>query len=119
MKANGPILVTGGTGYVGGRLIPLLLDRGYSIKAMVRSSQKLLSRPWARHPKLEVVSGNALDRESFIKAGEGCETAYYLIHSMNARKRQFAEADRKAAENMVACAERNRMQRIIYLGAGG
>jgi uncharacterized protein YbjT (DUF2867 family) len=86
---------------------------------MVRSPQKLLVRPWARHPALEVVPGDALDRASFIKAGEGCQTAYYLIHSMNAHKRQFAEADRKAAENMVACAENNDMQRIIYLGGLG
>jgi len=119
MKTNGQILVTGGTGYVGGRLIPLLLERGYCVRAMVRSPQKLLTRPWAHHTALEIVPGDALDRASFIKAGEGCSTAYYLIHSMNAHKRRFAEADRRAAENMVACAERNDMQRIIYLGGLG
>ena len=119
MKANKRILITGGTGYVGGRLIPLLLDRDYSVRAMVRSPQKLLARPWARHPALEIVPGDALDQASFVKAGEGCTNAYYLIHSMNAHKRQFAEADRKAAENMVACAECNGMERIIYLGGLG
>ena len=119
MTANRPILITGGTGYVGGRLIPLLLDRGYDVRAMARSPQKLLSRPWAHHPSLEVVPGDALERESFIKAGKGCDIAYYLIHSMNAHKRRFAEADRKAAENMVSCAEGNGMQRIIYLGGLG
>ncbi len=119
MKTNGKILVTGGTGYVGGRLIPLLLERGYSVRAMVRSPQKLLTRPWAHHEALEIVPGDALDQASFVQAGEGCRTAYYLIHSMNAHKRRFAQADRKAAENMVACAERNDIQRIIYLGGLG
>ncbi len=119
MKANERILITGGTGYVGGRLIPLLLDRGYRVRTMVRSPQKLLARPWAGHPNLDVLPGDALDRASFIKAGKGCSTAYYLIHSMNAYKHRFAEADRKAAENMVACAEQNSMQRIIYLGGLG
>jgi nucleoside-diphosphate-sugar epimerase len=110
------ILITGGTGYLNERLIPLLLDRGCKVQAMVRSPQKLLERPWSRNPALKVVSGDALDRASFIEAGAGCGMAYYLIHSMNAHKRRFAEADRKAAENMVACAERNGLQRLIYLG---
>lgn len=113
MKANERILITGGTGYVGGRLIPPLLDRGYRVRAMVRSPQKLLARPWAGRPALDVLPGDALDRASFVKAGKGCNTAYYLIHSMNAHKHGFAEADRKTAENMVACAEQNSMQRII------
>ena len=119
MTPDGPILVTGGTGYVGGRLIPLLLNRGYPVRAMARSPQRLLSRSWGCHPALSVVAGNALDRESFIKAGKGCKTAYYLIHSMNAHRGRFAEADRKAAENMVACAQHHCMQRLIYLGGLG
>jgi uncharacterized protein YbjT (DUF2867 family) len=69
MTANRPILITGGTGYVGGRLIPLLLDRGYRVRAMVRSPQKLLARPWAGHPALDVLPGDALDRASFIEGG--------------------------------------------------
>jgi len=60
MKANERILITGGTGYVGGRLIPLLLDRGYRVRTMVRSPQKLLARPWAGHPNLDVLPGDAL-----------------------------------------------------------
>jgi uncharacterized protein YbjT (DUF2867 family) len=57
-----PILVTGGTGYVGGRLIPRLLNAGYKVRAMARSPERLLCRPWGRHPKLDVVPGDALDR---------------------------------------------------------
>lgn len=114
-----PILVTGGTGYVGGRLIPRLLTAGYRVRAMARSPERLYCRPWGRHPLLEVVPGDALDRQAFVDAARGCGTAYYLIHSMNAQKGKFAEADRTAAENMVAAAETNDLARIIYLGGLG
>ncbi|MGD9331870.1 MAG: SDR family oxidoreductase [Desulfobacterales bacterium] len=114
-----PILMTGGTGYVGGRLIPRLLEAGYRVRAMARSPERLYCRSWGRHPSLDVVAGDALDRGAFIEAGRGCGVAYYLIHSMNAQKGQFAAADRTAAENMVATAETHRLERIIYLGGLG
>jgi uncharacterized protein YbjT (DUF2867 family) len=114
-----PILVTGGTGYVGGRLIPRLLNSGYPVRAMVRSPQRLQARSWGHHQALQIVQGDALDRRAFIQAGQGCGAAFYLIHSMNAQKDQFAAADRTAAENMVACARKNRLDRIIYLGGLG
>jgi uncharacterized protein YbjT (DUF2867 family) len=114
-----PILVTGGTGYVGGRLIPRLLEAGYSVRAMARSPERLYCRGWGRHPSLEVVAGDALDRGAFVQAARGCGTAYYLIHSMNAQKGRFAQADRTAAENMVAAAGANDLERIIYLGGLG
>ena len=114
-----PILVTGGTGYVGGRLIPRLLTAGYKVRAMARSPERLICRPWGRHPDIEIVPGDALDREAFIHAARGCGTAYYLIHSMNAQKGKFAEADRTAAQNLVAAAEHNKLTRIIYLGGLG
>lgn len=114
-----PILVTGGTGYVGGRLIPRLLDSGHRIRAMARSPERLRCRPWGRHPDIDVISGDALDRDAFIRAARGCDIAYYLIHSMNAAKGRYAEADRTAARNMVTAAEQNRLKRIIYLGGLG
>jgi uncharacterized protein YbjT (DUF2867 family) len=116
-----PILMTGGTGYVGGRLIPRLLDleAGYRVRAMARSPERLYCRPWGRHPALEIVAGDALDRDAFVAAAQGCGVAYYLIHSMNAQKGQFASADRTAAANMVAAAEENNLTRIIYLGGLG
>ena len=117
--ADQPILVTGGTGYVGGRLIPRLLEAGHRVRAMARSPERLLCRPWGRHANIEVVPGDALDREAFIDAAKGCGVAYYLIHSMNAAKGQFAQADRTAARNMVAAAEQNHLTRIIYLGGLG
>jgi uncharacterized protein YbjT (DUF2867 family) len=117
--ADKPILVTGGTGYVGGRLIPRLLEAGHTVRAMARSPERLLCRPWGRHPNFEATAGDALDRESFVHAAKGCGAAYYLIHSMNAAKGMFARADRTAAHNMVAAAQSNHLARIIYLGGLG
>ena len=117
--ANKTILVTGGTGYVGGRLIPRLLKAGHRVCAMARSPERLLCRPWGRHENIDVVAGDALDRDAFVRAAAGCEVAYYLIHSMNAQKGKYAQADRTAAGNMVAASEQNRLERIIYLGGLG
>ncbi|MCU0564767.1 MAG: SDR family oxidoreductase [Desulfobacterales bacterium] len=116
MRPSAPILVTGATGYVGGRLIPALLQAGYRVRAMGRSVEKLADRPWAGHPGVELVRGDALDPASLQAAAAGCEVAYYLVHSMIAQKGRFAEADRAAARNMVAAAEAAGLRRIIYLG---
>ena len=75
-------LLTGATGYVGGRLIPALLDAGYRVRAMGRSLEKLACRPWGHHPYVELTKGDVLDRESLEKALSGCGAAYYLVHSM-------------------------------------
>jgi uncharacterized protein YbjT (DUF2867 family) len=111
-----PILVSGATGYVGGRLIPALLEAGYRVRAMGRSLEKLACRPWAHHDQVELVQGDVLDLESLKKAAEGCWSAYYLVHSMIAQKGKFVEADRRAAHNMVESAAADGMERIIYLG---
>jgi uncharacterized protein YbjT (DUF2867 family) len=111
-----PILVTGATGYVGGRLIPALLERGYRVRAMGRNPAKTACRPWARHDRMELVQGDVLDLESLKKASAGCRAAYYLVHSMIAQKEKFVEADRKAARHMVAAAAAAGLERIIYLG---
>ena len=116
MKNSKPILVAGATGYVGGRLTPVLLEAGYSVRAMGRSLEKLACRPWGRHPNVELVKGDVLDRESLERALSGCGAAYYLVHSMIAQKHKFVEADRKAAQNMVSAAESAGVDRIIYLG---
>lgn len=97
MKDDRPILVTGATGYVGGRLIPALLDAGYRVRAMGRSIEKLACRPWGRHPNVELTQGDVLDLESLKRALSGCGTAYYLVHSMIAQKHKFVEADRRSA----------------------
>ncbi len=111
-----PILVTGATGYVGGRLIPALLDAGYGVRAMGRNLEKIGCRPWAGHRRVELVQGDVLDPESLIRAATGCQTAYYLVHSMIAQRKKFVEADRRAAQNMVEAAATSGLERIIYLG---
>ncbi|MCP4689969.1 MAG: SDR family oxidoreductase [Desulfobacterales bacterium] len=115
---DAPILVTGATGYVGGRLVRLLLKRGYRVRAAARSVEKLLSHQDETHPGFKAVKADLLDYESIRKAAAGCEVAFYLVHSLNTG-RNFAALDRVAARNMAAAAESAGMKRIIYLGGIG
>ncbi|SHE29229.1 Uncharacterized conserved protein YbjT, contains NAD(P)-binding and DUF2867 domains [Desulfacinum infernum DSM 9756] len=114
-----PILLTGATGYVGGRLAPRLLEAGYRVRALVRSPAKVRCRPWGNHPRLEVARADIFDRDSVIAAAAGCRAAYYLVHSMAPGRKDFAALDRAAAENMVIAAGKAKLERIIYLGGLG
>ena len=78
------ILVTGATGYIGGRLVPRLLDAGYRVRCLVRDPGRLQGRPWL--PRVEVVAGDALDPISLKAAFKDVSVAYYLIHGMKGRK---------------------------------
>lgn len=113
------VLVAGATGYVGGRLIPRLLERGYRVRAMARTPVKAACKPWAGHPNLEIVPGDVLDETSLTEAVAGCRTAYYLVHSMNPTAGNFADLDRRAAKNMAAASSQEGLKRIIYLGGLG
>ncbi len=113
------ILVSGATGYVGGRLVPLLLDAGYRVRVMGRSLDKLQSRPWAGHPRVELVKADMLDSKSVETAAQDCRAAFYLVHSMKAKAKAFEEMDRRAAGNMAAAAEKAGLEKIIYLGGLG
>jgi len=113
------VLVAGATGYVGGRLVPRLLDAGYHVRAIARSPEKLSGRPWSGHPALHVVKGDLLDPGSLKDAAKGCLAVYYLVHSMKSGMRDFAHADRQAATNMVLAAEEAGLERIIYLSGLG
>lgn len=113
------ILVMGATGYVGGRLVPRLLEAGVSVRAASRSTSKLKSRSWASHPLVELAAVDAGDAESLSRAMQGCDTVYYLVHSMNPQHKDFAQSDRQAAQNTIAAAEQAGVKRIIYLSGLG
>ena len=114
MNDSRPILVTGATGYVGGRLIPRLLEAGYHIRAVGRSMAKLNSRPWSRDERVEVLEGDVLNEIFLNKAANGCRAAYYLVHSMSTSLKDFEILDRKAAWNMVTAADKGGLEKIIY-----
>jgi uncharacterized protein YbjT (DUF2867 family) len=113
---TGLILVTGATGYVGGRLVPELLRRKYKIRVMVRSYSPNYASRW---PGAEIVQADALDPDALTKALEGVHTAYYLIHSLLLGTRKFESIDITAAENFRLSAKKQGIKRIIYLGALG
>jgi uncharacterized protein YbjT (DUF2867 family) len=116
---NKPVLVTGATGYVGGRVVPRLLEAGYKVCATGRSLEKLKGRAWSKHPNVDLVFSDLIDLKSIKNAAKGCGAAYYLIHSMNSSSEDFVKTDRLAAENMVKAAEYAKLERIIYLGGLG
>ncbi|MDR3640342.1 MAG: SDR family oxidoreductase [Humidesulfovibrio sp.] len=115
---GGAVFVAGATGYVGGRLVPLLLSRGYAVRAGVRSPRKLAARPWSSHPSLTALPADVADKASLVAAMRGCAAAYYLVHSMGAGG-DFAQADRAAARNMAEAAAEAGVSRIIYLSGLG
>lgn len=113
------VFVTGATGYIGGRLAPRLLDHGYRVRCLARSGAKLMARPWAADPRVEVVEGDAGDRAALVGAMRGCVAAYYLVHSMNAAGREYRERDLALAETFGGAASEAGVARIIYLGGLG
>ena len=113
------IAVTGATGYVGGRLVPALLEAGYRVRCLVREPRKLDARPWRHHPHVEVVAGDLTDVEAVTAALQGCQAAYYLVHSMVSTGGTYADRDRKLAAGFADAARAAGLPRIIYLGGLG
>lgn len=107
------ILVTGATGYVGGRLVPRLLEAGYRVRVLVRDPARLHGRPWLE--EVEVVTGDALAEGTLNEALKDVSVAYYLIHGKQGG-RDNAERDLTVARNFAWAAEQMGVQRIIYLG---
>ena len=111
-----PVLVTGATGYIGGRLVPRLLQAGYRVRCFVRDPERLQGRPWL--DQVEVVAGDVLQAETLTAAMVGIRAAYYLIHSM-AGGQGFHERDLVAARNFGAAAAAAGVGRILYMGGLG
>lgn len=107
------VLVTGATGYIGGRLIPELLAAGFRVRVMARQPQPLADRDW--FDQVEIVQGDAADPDSLVAALRGVGVAYYLIHSLGAGT-AFESLDRKNAHNFAAAAYACKVGRIVYLG---
>ena len=106
------MLVTGATGYIGGRLIPVLQAAGVELRCLARHPAGLRSRV---SPTTEVVQGDVLDPGSLDRALEGIEVAYYLVHSMGSHG-NYHQKDRLAARNFGEAARRAGVRRIVYLG---
>lgn len=110
------VLVTGATGYIGGRLVPRLLQQGYTVRCLARDAGRLAGRPW--RPFVEAVEGDVLDPATLPPAVRDVDAAYYLIHGM-AGGRDFESRDIRAATNFGAAARAAGVGRIIYLGGLG
>ncbi len=109
------VLVTGATGYIGGRLVPLLYDHGYTVRCFARAAQRLRGR---FPPAVEIADGSIYDSVALRTALSGCDIAYYLVHSMSSTK-EFATADREGARNFGRAAREAGLRLIIYLGGLG
>jgi uncharacterized protein YbjT (DUF2867 family)/tryptophan-rich sensory protein len=106
-------LVTGASGYVGGQLVPRLLDGGWSVRVLTRDASSLDDRPWRRW--VDVVEGDVASEADMRRALSGIRTAYYLVHSMDDRP-DFARRDREAATTFARAAKDDEVRRIVYLG---
>ncbi len=114
-----PVFLTGATGYIGGRLVSWLIDRGWTVRAAVRSLNKLQARPWAADPRLQAVEVDLADSEQLTQAMRGCGPAYYLVHSMLVAGSAFHAQDQTLARIFAGAAAAAGLDRVIYLGGLG
>src|SRR3990172_2509176 len=115
MERSRLILLTGASGYVGGRLLTALESAGHRVRCLARHPQFLQPRVAS---STQVVKGDVLDRASLAVALEGVDTAYYLVHSMGSGN-AFEEEERRAAGNFAQAARAAGVRRIVYLGSLG
>ena len=118
-RSNGDrtVFVAGASGYIGGRLVPRLLQAGYRVRCPARDPRKLDARTWAKNPGVEIVQGDAGDGDLLAREMRGCEAAYYLVHSMIATGSEYRDHDRTLALQFSSAAEQASVGRIIYLGS--
>ncbi|RZU64702.1 uncharacterized protein YbjT (DUF2867 family) [Microterricola gilva] len=113
MQEHRSVLVTGATGYIGGRLVPRLLDAGHRVRVLARSADKLRDVPWRN--RVEVMEGDLLNPADVASACEGCEVVVYLVHSLSASG-SFEETELQTARHLADAALAAGVRRIVYLG---
>src|SRR6201995_5822352 len=106
-------LVTGASGYIGGRLLPGLVRAGRAVRHVARDPGKLSDRPWS--DDVEIAVADVMDGDAVRRALEGVDVAYYLIHSLGTDA-SFEQRDRTAAQTFAAAAKAAGVRRIVYLG---
>ncbi|MCW2700093.1 MAG: NAD-dependent epimerase/dehydratase [Blastococcus sp.] len=107
-------LVTGATGYIGGRLVPRLLAAGHTVRVMSRSPERLRDHPWAA--QVEITRADAADADQVADACAGVDVVYYLVHALGSGP-EFEETDRRTARVMARAARDAGVGRLVYLGA--
>jgi uncharacterized protein YbjT (DUF2867 family) len=111
------VAIIGATGYIGGRLVPRLLDAGYAVRCLVRAPGKLKDRGWA--DRVEIHQAELGNVGVIARSLAGCDAVYYLVHSMMTAGHAYAEEDRRLARNVAEAARQAGVGRIIYLGGLG
>ena len=107
------VLVTGATGYVGGRLVPKLLERGHTVRVIARNRHRLDGVPW--RDSVDIVEGDLLDATAVAAAVANQDVVYYLVHSMSSAG-DFEAIERQVATTMATEAKKAGLKRIVYLG---
>jgi uncharacterized protein YbjT (DUF2867 family) len=111
-KSHTRCLVTGATGYIGGHLVPVLLEQGHTVRALARNPDKLNDAPWREH--VEVAKGDLGDPDSSTAAFQDVDVVYYLVHSMGTSS-DFVSEEARAAKHVVTAAQQAGVKRIVYL----
>ncbi|MEN5072567.1 SDR family oxidoreductase [Isoptericola cucumis] len=113
MSTDELVLVTGATGYIGGRLVPELLAAGFAVRVLVRHPERVETRDWAGD--VDVVAGDAESPDDLARALDGVDVAYYLVHALGAGA-GFADRDRATAQGFADAARAAGLRRVVYLG---
>ncbi|MBL8230163.1 MAG: SDR family oxidoreductase [Bryobacterales bacterium] len=119
LKSDPWVGIAGATGYIGGRLVPQLLAEGRRVRCLARSPAKLQSRDWANNANVEIRRADLENEANLADAMSGCESVFYLVHSMNSAGQEYAAHDRKLALHFARAAKAAGVSRIIYLGGLG